>query len=277
MAEKFRYIFFGTPRFAAFALEELIRGGMPPLLVVSNPDRPTGRKQTPTAPPAKTIAEKAGIPVLQPEKLDTNFIERLRKYDADCFLAAAYGKILPEELFAMPKKGTLGIHPSLLPRHRGASPIQAAILAGDAATGVTFFLLDKEVDHGPVLGQETLVLRGEETYREIEEALAVMGARLTLALLPRYLAGKLSPAPQDHTQATFTKKFKTEDGFIEIGKDDPEVIARKVRALAEEPGVYTMQEGKRLKLLAVEKRPEGWIATKIQREGKTPSTGVLRL
>lgn len=277
MAERPKYVLFGTPRFAALALEELIRGGMPPLAVIANPDRPAGRKKTLAPPPVKKVAERADIPVLQPEKIDAALLEALKQYDADCFLVAAYGKILPAELLMMPRKGTLGIHPSLLPRYRGASPIQAAILEGEAATGVTLYLLDKEMDHGPVLGQETLVLRGTETYQELEEALAVMGGKLALALLSRYLAGELSPAPQDHAQATFTKKFRTEDGHVEIGRDEPEVIARKVRALAEEPGVYATKDGKRLKLLAVERRPEGWVATRIQWEGKTPHDAGLLL
>ncbi|MBI2037176.1 MAG: methionyl-tRNA formyltransferase, partial [Candidatus Liptonbacteria bacterium] len=196
------------------------------------------------------------------------------------------GAILPAELLAIPPKGAVGIHPSLLPRHRGASPIQGAILAGDAETGVTLYLLDAEMDHGPVLGQETLVLNGEGTYRELEEALAVVGAKLALTLLPRYLAGELSPAPQDHAQATFTRKFKTEDGFVELGKDEPEVIARKIRALNPEPGVWAIvpdgrlpagRQGKRLKLLAVERRPEGLVATRIQWEGKTPHDAALPL
>jgi len=277
MTGKINYIFFGTPRFAAVVLERLIADGMPPLLVVANPDRPAGRKQTPTPPHTKIIAEEAGIPVLQPEKIDAGFIETLRGHGAECYMVAAYGKILPAELLAIPPKGAIGIHPSLLPQHRGASPIQAAILEGDAATGVTLYLLDERTDHGPILGQETLVLKGEETYRELEEALAMMGAKLALALLPRYLAGELSPAPQDHARATFTGKFKTEDGFVEFGKDKPEIIARKVRALAEEPGVYTVRDGKRLKLLAVELRPEGWVATRTQWEGKTPQDAGLPL
>jgi len=277
MAEKNNYIFFGTPRFAAVVLERLIADGMPPLLVVANPDRPTGRKQTLTPPEAKIVADYAGIPVLQPEKIDAGFLETLHGREAECYLVAAYGTILPAELLAIPRKGVLGIHPSLLPRHRGASPIQGAILAGDARTGVTLYLLDEKMDHGPVLGQETLVLRGEETYRELEEALAVMGAKLALALLPRYLAGELSPTSQDHAQATSTGKFKTEDGFVELGKDGPELIARKVRALSEEPGVYTLKDNKRLKLLAVERRPEGLVVTRIQWEGKTPQSAGLPL
>lgn len=272
-----KYIFFGTSRFAAIVLSELASGGMPPVAVVTNPDRPVGRKQLLTPPPAKIDALRAKIPVFQPEKINGEFLKELKRYGAECFVVAAYGKILPKEVLAIPPKGALGVHPSLLPRHRGPSPIQAALLECDAETGVTFYLLDEVVDHGPILGQETLLLTREESYRELEEALAVMGGGLAIALLPRYLTGELKPHEQDHALATFTRKFKTEDGFVELGKDDPELIARKIRALSESPGVYAIKDGKRLKLLAAERRPEGWVATKIQWEGKTPQDAKLVL
>ncbi|MDP3947191.1 MAG: methionyl-tRNA formyltransferase [bacterium] len=276
MAEKNNYIFFGTPRFAAIALEELIRAGMPPTLVVANPDRPTGRAQELTPPPAKVAAEKAGIPVLQPEKIDAAFLEELKRYGANCYLVAAYGKLLPAELLAIPTKRAVGIHPSLLPRYRGSSPIQSAILEGEKETGVTLYLLDEKMDSGPVLAREEIAI-GEAGYAKLEERLARMGAKMAVKVLPRYLAGELSPTPQDQAQATFTKKFKTEDGFVEIGKDNPGTIARKVRALSKEPGVYTIRDAKRLKLLAVARKNGAWIATRIQWEGKTPQSVALPL
>jgi methionyl-tRNA formyltransferase len=277
MLQKPKYIFFGTPRFAEVILRELVADGMLPLAVVTNPDKPIGRKQIITPPPVKTLAIKAGIPVLQPEQFDAEFLKNLSEYGADFFIVSAYGKILPPELLAIPPQGVLGIHPSLLPRYRGPSPIQTVILEGDKQTGVTLYILDEEIDHGPILGQEILNLTGTETYSELSDSLAVLGAQLILKLLPKYLRGELKPLPQDHAKATFTKKFKTSDGFVDLGKDDPEIIARKVRALSEEPGVYTLRNGKRVKLLAVEKRLDGWVVTKIQREGKTPQSEIITI
>jgi methionyl-tRNA formyltransferase len=270
-----RYAFFGTPRFAAIILEELIKAGMPPALVVTNPDRPAGRKKIMTSPPAKLVAQSAGIPVWQPEKLDSAAEEL--KGDWDFFVVAAYAKILKDNILAKPRHGTLGIHPSLLPKYRGASPIQSAILAGEPETGVAIYILDEAVDHGPVLAQTKLELNPETDYLELEELLARAGGRLLAEAAPKYLDGEIKPVPQNHAEATFTKKFETTDGFVDLTKDAPEIIYRKIKALNPEPGVYAIINSIRTKLLDA-KLADGKIQiTKIQEAGSTPKEANLML
>jgi methionyl-tRNA formyltransferase len=273
-----KYVFFGTPEFASVALEKLIAGGMAPIAVVTNPDRPVGRKAVITPPPVKVLAERHGIPVLQPERLG-GFESALSAYNADFYLVAAYGKIIPKSILDIPPHGTVGIHPSLLPRHRGASPIQGAILEGDTMTGVSLFVVDEKVDHGPVIATANLSLgAGVETYAMLEHTLADIGADLALAILPDFAAGNIVPKAQDESKATYTKKFRTEEGFIEwkdieaAAQGDPVAVTldRMIRALNPEPGTWTNRNGKRMKLLEAE-LIEGNLKLKtVQYEGKTP-------
>ncbi|MDO8470254.1 MAG: methionyl-tRNA formyltransferase [bacterium] len=246
-----KYIFFGSPAFAATVLARLVAHGIPPVAVVSNPDRPTGRRQVLTPPAVKAIAAAGRIPVLQPEHLGT-IHEELAAFGADFFLVAAFGRIIPRSIFSMPPHGTVGIHPSLLPRHRGASPIQAAILTGEPATGVSLFMVDEQVDHGAVVAQRTLPLTGRETYPELERSLAVLGADLASDELPHFMSGKMKLTPQDHAAATFTKKFSAPDAFIDPKDleaalhDTDGAVARQVdrivRALNPEPGAWTLRQ-----------------------------------
>lgn len=274
-----KYAFFGTPRFAALLLGRLVELGMPPVAVVTNPDRPVGRQQLLTAPPAKQEAKKAGISVLQPEKL-FEAKDELTALGVEAFVVAAYGRIIPRAVFSLPPQGAVGVHPSLLPRHRGASPIQTAILEGDAETGVSLFLVDEEVDHGPLIASVSLPLLGTETYLGLEASLARSGANLIADALSGYLAGKLPPREQEHAAATFTKKFSSPDAYLapdelEIALHDTDgAIARRVdrmvRALNPEPGVWTTREGKRMKILRTELDGTKLILREIQYEGRKP-------
>ncbi len=267
-----RYAFFGTPRFAAMVLEELIAAKLPPILVVANPDRPAGRKKILTPPPTKTLAQEYGIPVWQPEKLEVeNWKSEARKLDGlECAVVAAYNKILKKEILESLPTKFIGVHPSLLPKYRGASPIQSALLAGEKESGVTIFILDEGVDHGPTLGQTRFNLDPETGYLALEETLARAGGRLLAELMPLYIEGKTQPMVQNHIEATFTKKFETIDGLVDLQKDAPEIIYRKIKALNPEPGVYALINGIRTKLLEA-KLAEGKICvTKIQEAGKTP-------
>ena len=273
------YVFFGTPRFAELVLHELIAAGMPPAAVVCNPDRPVGRRRILTPPQVKQLAERNGIRVLQPEKLDTAFEQELAALRPDFFVVAAYAKIIPQSVLDIARIGTLGTHPSLLPKYRGASPIQSVLLNGETRTGATIYLMDAKMDHGPILAQDELAIRGNETYLELEGSLAQQAGRLLAKTIPPFFAGTLEPRPQNESDATFTKKFTTENGFVpehdlaaaESGDDaQTERIDRMIRALDPEPGAWTTREGKRIKLLAARNENGTLRLTRIQREGEKP-------
>ncbi len=284
------YVFFGTPDFAAIILDKLIKAGLLPAAVVCNPDRPAGRKKIVTPPPAKVLAEEHKIKVYQPESLEIrNSLPigkagKLELGDIDFGVVASYGKIIPENIIRTFKLGAIGVHPSLLPRHRGASPIQSAILAGDEVTGVTLYLLDEKMDQGAIITGQELTITNDDNYETLSRRLANLGAELLIETLPKFARGEIRPQVQNEDYATYTGKFKTEDGFVDpedlraaqdgasLEKDDPVVIERKIRALNPEPGVWTLKEGKRMKILEAEIRDGKLKLKKIQFEGKKPQT-----
>ncbi len=280
-----KFVFLGTPRFAEIVLEKLIEGGMPPALVITNPDRPFGRKKIVTPPPVKQrimnyesgIREK--IKILQPEQLDPSlFLIPDSKFDFA--ILASYGKIIPKEIIDLFPKGIIVVHPSLLPKYRGATPIQSVLLSGDATTGITLLLMDEKVDHGPILAKRELNKElGMMNYETLHNALADLSATLLLEIVPKYLAGEITPQEQNHAEATFTKKFQTENGFVEWndlkeaevqGGEKAIMIDRMIRALNPDPGVYTLRENKRIKLLEAELSEGKLKLAKIQEEGKKP-------
>jgi methionyl-tRNA formyltransferase len=291
-----RFIFWGTPQFAAIILEKLIKVDVIPQAVVCNPDRPVGRKKIITPPPVKQrimnyesgIRDK--IKILQPVHLDQEFLNSLFKIhnSFDLFIIAAYGKIIPSKILDIPKLGAIGVHPSLLPKYRGATPIQTAILNGEKETGATLFLMDEKIDHGPILVQRELTMTNDDNYDTLSKKLAELGAGLLIQFLGSPTSQKLinnvkevelpniELQPQNETKATYAKKFKTEDGYVDLTKDDPVMIERKVRALNPEPGVWTLRQvqGKllRMKILEAEIKDENLILKKIQFEGKKPQT-----
>ena len=291
-----KYVFFGSPRFAAIILGQLIEAGIPPVALVCNPDRPVGRKHVITPPLTKQeifqAAEISGvssaIAILQPEKLDEQFVERLRALAPDFFIVAAYAKIIPQVVLDIPRLGTLGIHPSLLPKYRGASPIQSALLAGDAITGTTIYAMDAKMDHGAIYAQREWPIANGTNYLALEAQLAALSADALIKLIPDFYVGKLTPQEQDESQATFTKKFVTQDGFVDendledaIGKNSgadtnsdegkARTIFNKINALNPEPGCWTIQNGKRIKLLETKIEPGGSLKlTLIQEEGQKP-------
>ncbi len=275
------YVFFGTPRFASIVLEKMIDAGMPPAAVVCNPDRPAGRKKILTEPPVKALAREHGIAVLQPESLDDAFAASLRALAPDAFAVAAYAKIIPQAVIDIPRLGTLGVHPSLLPKYRGASPIQSAILAGEHKTGGTIYLMDAKMDHGPVLAERSLPFDPDtETYTGLEERLATLCGGLLAETLPAFMGGTADAHPQDHAAATFTKKFASADAFVDAADLDAAVahggegasrILHMINAFSPEPGCWTMKDGARTKLLAAERDGRGALRlTKVQREGERP-------
>lgn len=271
-----RYIFFGSPEFAATFLERVIRAGLPPIAVICNPDRPVGRKKIITAPPIKILAVKHGIEILQPANKTelASLSEKISALNADIFVVAAYANIIPDTVLKLAPKGVIGVHPSLLPKYRGATPIQSALLAGEALTGASLYQMDAKVDHGPLIAQGELVIAPDETYLTLETKLAELGADLFINRAKDYIAGGLQPTEQNHAAATLTKKFETKDAEVDFKNDPPLSVYHKIQALNPEPGVYTFSfpghEGKRVKLLAAS-FTDGLIhITKIQPDGKKP-------
>ena len=290
------YVFFGTPEFAAIVLEKLIAAGFVPAAVVCNPDRPVGRKKVITAPAVKSRITyhvsriKENIEILQPEKLDSGFKLQVSGYKPDLFIVASYAKIIPTDILGIPRLGAIGVHPSLLPKYRGASPIQSAILNGEEESGVTLYLMDEKVDHGPVIANAKCKNQNEQWgYAELQKILAELGGGLLVETLPKFLAGEITPREQNHSEATFTKKFTTEDGFVP--KDElvralagdarlSRTIYRSILALHPEPGVWTygknqngkikMENGKRIKILKAHLERTVLVLDEIQVEGKNP-------
>ena len=247
-----RYIFFGSWQFAAVILGKVIEAGLPPVALVCNLDKPVGRKQIITPPPTKQVVERIAhqdIQILQPQKIDEVFDAAIKELNSEFFVIATYGKIIPARTLSIPPKGTMGIHPSLLPKYRGASPIQSALLAGETETGVALFLLDEKVDHGPVIVERPCEILATDTNETLIQKLALLSADLFIETLPRFVSGIPEARVQDESQATLTKKFTPEEGFIGeaileqacAGEDENAavLIERKIKALNPEPGVWT--------------------------------------
>lgn len=232
------FVFFGTPQFAVFVLEELLREGLKPSLVVTAPDKPQGRGLLLTPPPVKVWAEENKIPFLQPAKLDTDFTNKLKTGSYKLFVVAAYGKIIPKEVLDIPPHGTLNVHPSLLPKYRGASPLQSQILKGEKEIGVTIMLIDEEMDHGPILESRKLKVESEKNASELGKDLAQLGGKLLSEVIPKWIAKEIKPKEQNHEEATFTKKVTKEDGLINLKNDDQYKNYLKYLALDPWPGVY---------------------------------------
>ena len=234
-----RIVFMGTPDFAVPSLRALLPAH-DIVAVVTQPDRPAGRKKQLRQSPVKQLALQAGIPILQPRRLrrDEATIAALRACDADVFVVAAYGQILPQTLLAIPRHGTVNVHASLLPRWRGAAPIQAAIRAGDTESGITIMLLDAGLDTGPLLAKRAIPLAADETGGSLHDKLALLGAELLAETLPRWLAGDIEAQAQNSDLATYAPRIKKTDG--EIDWTQPALdIERLVRAMRPWPRAWT--------------------------------------
>ncbi|MCL5959456.1 MAG: methionyl-tRNA formyltransferase [Chloroflexi bacterium] len=249
MEHRERIVFMGTPRFAVPVLEGLQQAGYDIVGVVTQPDKPVGRKGTPTPPPVKLVALQYGLRVFQPQRLrDVNLLEELRSLQPDVIVVAAFGKILPREVLALPTLGCLNVHASLLPKYRGAAPISEAILDGEKETGITIMLMDEGMDSGPILAQVAVEIYSTDTAESLGAKLAEAGARLLLEVLPEWTQGKITPRPQDPSQATYVKMLAKEDGLIDW-TTPAEYIERQVRAFYPWPTAYTFWDGKQLKIL----------------------------
>ncbi|MBU1203151.1 methionyl-tRNA formyltransferase [Patescibacteria group bacterium] len=245
-----KIIFWGTPEFALPSLKSVHDLGFLSL-VITQPDRQTGRGKKMASSPVKEYALENNIAILEPEKLDQSFTNALKKYLPATFLVVAYGKIIPQEILDLSQLPAINIHPSMLPELRGPSPIQTAILRGFESTGLSLMQLDKKMDHGPILGQIQVKIDPNESYIELSQRLAIIGAQILSEKLPDYLAGKISPLPQDDDKATYCKMISKEDGRIDWQKSAQE-IHNQVRAFYPWPSAYTKLGDLDIKILKTE-------------------------
>lgn len=242
-----RVVFMGSPDFALPILESLARH-YEVVGVITQPDRPAGRGRLLTSPPVKQLAQELRLPVIQPRRLrEPEAMEKLQAWKADLIVVAAFGQILRLEVLSLPQFGCVNVHASLLPRWRGAAPIQAAILNGDEKTGITIMLMDTGVDTGPILSQRATPIFPDETAGSLSARLARLGAELLIETLPAYLSGDLKPQPQDESLASYAPMLKKEDGLLDFTQP-AEYLARKVRAFNPWPGTYFLWRGGSVKV-----------------------------
>jgi methionyl-tRNA formyltransferase len=253
------FAFFGTPGFAVRVLDALEAAGLLPALVVTAPDKKAGRGQKLTPSPAKSWAEARGIDVVTPESLKDDpsrqggaeaeaFVAELQNTDWDIFVVAAYGKIIPKTILDIPRKGSLNVHPSLLPKFRGPSPALSAILADERTTGVTIMEVVEKMDAGPIVAQAKIELEEDAWPPKgslFEDLLATEGGKLLAEVIPDWIAGTITPEPQDESKATYTKKFTDEDAQINL-RDDARKNLLKIRAFDKNPRAYFIDNGKRV-------------------------------
>ena len=243
-----RIIFMGTPGFAVPSLEALIRSTYRVVAVYTQPDRKAGRGQEVASSAVKKSALSHGLKIVQPESLKVaGTAEEMASFAPDLIVVAAFGQILPAEILDLPKFGCLNVHPSLLPRHRGASPVATAVLQGDEITGVTIMLLDAGMDTGPILSQREVSISADDTAGSLSIKLAHAGAQLLMETLPLWFDGRVEPRPQEESRASYSKVITKGDGEIDWRLSTLE-LWRRARAFDPWPGCYTRWRGKRLKL-----------------------------
>lgn len=304
-----KFVFWGTPDVASETLEILKQNGYLPMLIVTAPDKPQGRKFTLTPPPVKTWAIENNIPFIQPEKISGNIFEnffatssqadeprKAIRQQADMreskkvfkdisdqntveqnipnsiflemFIVVAYGKILPEEIINMPKFGSINIHYSLLPKHRGASPVESAILNNEKETGVTIQKMVYKMDAGPIIAKEETEILPTETTEELRKKLIKIGGELLIKILPPYLENKITLTEQKEEDATFCKKTKKEDGLLDLQKDNQKEMYNKYRAYHKWPRVYFIENNKRVIITEASFEDEKFLIKKVIPEGK---------
>lgn len=253
-------VFMGTPEFAVPTLKALLKAGYPVKGVFTQPDRPVGRGKEIAMPPVKQVALEAGIPVFQPQRLrgDAEALEVLRRLAPDCIVVVAYGQILPEEILNLPPFRCLNVHASLLPRYRGAAPIQWSILNGDTEAGVTTMLMEKGLDTGPMLLKASTPIGPEETADSLSRRLSEIGADLLVRTLPPWFAGELAPEPQNDAEASYAPMLKKEMAPIDWSSS-AKTLHDRVRGLYPWPGTTTTLAGQTLKILTAtpSDRPHG--------------------
>ena len=247
-----KIVFMGTPDFAAGCLKALYEAGHEITAVVTQPDRPKGRKKEPVPSAVKVLALEHQTPVLQPEKIrDPKEIERLSAYEAQLFVVAAFGQILPQQILKMPPLGCINVHASLLPKYRGAAPIQQAILDGEKETGVTIMQMAQGLDTGDILTQRRIAIAEDETGGSLFDRLMEVGAELLVETLPLLEKGEITPSPQDESRASYVKMLRKEDGRMDFSLP-AEVLERRIRGLSPWPGAFCLYENKKMRILKAE-------------------------
>lgn len=243
-----KLVFCGTPQFAVPTLDTLLAAGHEIALVVSQPDRPVGRSKTLTAPPVKNAALAAELPLTQPERIRNNaeFRSQLEAIAPDAIVVVAYGRILPPWMLALPRLGCINLHASLLPKYRGAAPIQWAVAMGETVTGNTTMLLEEGLDTGPTLLQEALAIGPDQTAADLFDALAHSGAPLVVDTLAGLAAGTIRPKPQNHAAATLAPMLDREDGRMDFAAHTAAELKNRWRGFQPWPGAFTTLEGKKL-------------------------------
>jgi len=240
-----KIIFLGTPNFSKSILKELIENNFNVVAVVTKPDKPVGRGQKMKSTPVKKLSQKENITILEPGKI-SNIKSKIKKIEPDLGIIAAYGQIIPKEILEIPKHGFLNIHPSLLPKYRGPTPIQAAILSGDKKTGVSIILMDKKIDHGPIVAQKEIEIK-KPTYKELFEELTKVSKNLIVKTIPKWIDNEIKPEKQDENKASYTSLLSKEDGKVDW-KEKAIEIERKVRAYNPWPSTFTYLNNKLLKI-----------------------------
>ncbi len=266
-----RIIFMGTPEFAVPTLA-MLAGKYKVIGVFTQPDKPAGRGRQLTASPVKrwAVLYEPSLPVLQPRTLrDAAVQAQLAEMKPEVIVVAAFGLLLPQAVLDLPTRGCINVHASLLPRYRGAAPIPAAILNGDTHTGITLMRLDAGMDTGPIIAQANLPIQPDDTTGTLSVRLAELGAQLTAETLPRWLAGEITPQPQDEAQATLAPKLNKNDGRLDWSKPAVE-LERRVRAFLPWPGTFTTWSGKLLRVLSVQvagRKAQGTAGMVVKNEG----------
>ena len=264
MATPIRIVFMGTPEFAVPSLEALLRSDFQDVGkvvgVVTQPDRPKGRGQKLTPPPIKMLAERSGIPVVQPLKMkDPAFLDLLRGWAPDLIAVTAFGRILPPVVLDLPSKGCVNVHGSLLPKYRGAAPIQWAIINGETETGITTMLMDPGMDTGPMLLQEKMPILPTDTAGDLASRLAPLGGKLLLQTVVGLLNGTVEPIAQDNSQATLAPILKKEHGALDW-QEHAGALVNRIRGLTPWPGAYTYHGQERWLIWRAEAVHAGWAA-----------------
>lgn len=263
-----RFVYFGTPTVASDTLEILIARGFMPKVVITSPDAPRGRGLELAPSETKTCAIAHDIEVLTPAILDAETIRQIRSYGCDYAICVAYGKIFPEELIAAFPKGVLNVHYSLLPKYRGATPLEGALLSGEEMTGVTVQKMVRELDAGDILAQRSTPIGAEETARELRPRLIELGAELLALTLPAFEQGGIIPVPQDTSLASRSGKFKKEDGLLDLTAP-AHLNWNKYRAYADSIGTYFFENDKRMKITKASLVQGKFIVERVIPEGRS--------
>ncbi|MEK7623155.1 MAG: methionyl-tRNA formyltransferase [Patescibacteria group bacterium] len=246
-------VFFGTHQFAATILEGLIKSPFYDIqLVITQPDRPVGRKQELQPSPVKLLAQKHNLPIDQPSSLKSY---KLKAISYKLGIVAQYGLLIPKHILEAFPLGILNVHTSLLPKYRGASPIQSALINGETETGVTIMKMDEGLDTGSIILQKKVAINPDDTYLDLDKKLAVLGIEALTEALPRFIDGTLKPRPQDTTKATVCRELTREDGRVDWQKTSQEIY-NQYRGLTPWPGIWTTWHNKRLKLLSIKLAPQ---------------------